>query len=201
MNDEQAATGTDTQVTPENEGTGEPEQTMDELLAQVDSETQPEPAKQEPMEPKAAPLDSARLDRVESFMEAQQQKEATSQFDKAVASAVTRAKDDDVLSGFSDSMIEGSLRLKASKDKRISQAFENQDRDPVTWDKVLGKLIHEIREEQEAKPVPELTNAREAARASVRTHSSNPDPEPVDTSKMGHAQFMRHSDGVAAKGG
>lgn len=197
---EQAATETDTPAKPETEGTGEPEPTMDELLSQVDEETtQPEPAKQEPTEPKEAPLDAERLERVESFMEAQQRKESQSQFDDAVASAVKIAKDDDVLGGFSDSMIEGALRLKAGKDKRISRAFENQDEDPKTWEKVLGVLIREIRGEQEDKPDPELTSAREAVRASVRTHSSSPEPEVVDTSSMSDREFEDHSNKLAAK--
>ncbi len=156
--------------------TTDSEQDIDALLAEFDEKVEPAPV----AEPKTeTPNDDTRIltDYARTAM--------ARDFESAVMETVKSMKGrDENLTHLDDDVLRDLLEVRASRDKRIADAWNSRDQKKGAWEAIEKSLAKEFGAKLGARPDPQLTNDREAARASTRGMSTT---EPSGTPVSGAA--------------
>lgn len=114
-----------------------------------------------------------------------------------LSDTVRKIKDaNDALKTLPDKYVRAALEAEAAEDKRVALAWANRGANPKAWDNIVKALGERMAKEFGARPDPDITDAREAARAAARGTSTPPSDtarKPVaETSRMSDAEFAAY---------
>lgn len=185
----------DGQVSPAADGQDAPD-TLDAALAEFEASSEPEPEQPTTVTTEADPnaLETLRQD-IKDLKTENMQTQTRGDIVEAVK---TLQSDLDDLK-LPDATVTRLLHGYASTDQRFLKAFQSRHNNPNGWNRVLGVVGKEIREEFGSRPDAELTADREAVGAAVR-HASTSSPESaVDGKKlnaMTDAEFDEYKKGL-----
>jgi len=198
MNETQAATDTDDAATQASEGTGEQEPSLEEFLseheeASDDTEQRTDTPPPKDLEGKLERLMSA-VEQQERTIRQEREARASEQADADLTTAVTElAADPDVKTN--QKVVDKYLRGLLLDDKRALSVWINRKSNPDAFKKLLAGAKAELKqarqEDADQDLSDRLTGDRQAARASVRSHSSEPEPEQPNVTEMSDADFAK----------
>ena len=118
-----------------------------------------------------------------SFVDEFREKTIREQTQQDIGKAVELVKEEIGVDA-SDRLIEGLLHRQASTDQRFMKAFQNRDKDPSGWQKILKASAQEFKSDFD-RPDPDTTEDTGAVRAAVRSATNSPPiAETVDPSKL-----------------
>lgn len=183
MNDPQTVTETvDPQAKPATETAGAPEKSVDDLLKEFDTKT--EPTKTTP------PAEDDRLTRVFDYVEAKATEDENRQTETDIASAVKAATGDRELD---PEYVEGKLHYKANTDPAFRNAWMQRHANPEAWGalcKAYGKELAAT-----SKVDQPASEDRAALSAAVRSQSTKPaeaPPSEKDIRRMTDSELAAH---------
>lgn len=188
--------------------TAEPEAkepSLDELLNEwQDGDEKPEgqgdkkPAGEAPDKKTERQEPNERLDRALSYIEQQQQREIRESTTRDVTAAVNTLREHEALSKVPDRLLRGALYDLAESDKRFLGAWQARDRDPKRFERLIRAAAEDLAAEFTQAPDEQLTEDREAARASVRSQSGPARPAEPDLKSMSDDEIIDLTDREAA---
>lgn len=151
------------------------DQSLEELLAEFEGETIPEPTKTD-----EAPDPMKRIEELEQNL-------AREKTEQEISGLVSRIKGEDDIDPV---LIRGVLNAKADSDPNLLKAFENKNTNPKAWKQVEGKLAEDIRSMLGPRIDQRVTEDVAAITAAVRGSSTKaPDPTTPNYSAMSDAEF------------
>lgn len=166
------------------------EPSLDELLADFGLDSKSDEATNKQSETRSDVKDDLQdvVSYVRSEIETKQQERDSSD----LASAVESVKGD---LDIDPELVEGWLNARASKDKRLTQLWENRGSDPARWNKAVEALGRDFAKVMGSKPNSEISEDVEAVAAAVRGASTkNPEPTddiPDNVEQMSGAEFEK----------
>jgi len=185
------------------EETAVPEETpkepsLDELLNEWSSEDgKPEETPKADPSPAKEALDPTKIETLANYVEQQQQRELQETFERDVGAAVKALKENDVLSKVPDRFVRGALEELARTDERFMAAWQNRHRDEARFQRVIKGVAEDFATELGSQPDDQLTEDREAVRASVRTQSTASQPAEPDVRDMSPNEIIAFTDKLA----
>ncbi|MGI9506070.1 MAG: hypothetical protein ACR2RE_23770 [Geminicoccaceae bacterium] len=198
MTDTQAVAGQpNTNAEHSAEGDGAQEPTVDELLKQFETATEPE----QPDPAKAATdLTADDVKSVVSWANEERVRRSTERVEKDIAEAVETVKGElDIDPGIVRDLMYG----RASTDSRFMRAFQQRHTSPEAWMEVQKAFGRELAAKFKpgATTDPDLSDDRAALESAVRSAATRPtgDDAPPDFASMSDAEFARHQKKVIKK--
>lgn len=193
MSDEQAVVETtDAPVKPEAEAGDAQEKTVEELLNEFETETEPTPEK--PGGTEQSKIDWL-VQREEERAKLETRQTTQSTVNETVAE-IKKSLEIDV----PDRMIRGDLYARAEDDERFLVAFRDRRKNPSAWKGVVSNIAKEIRQDFENRPDADATADRNAVQTAVRSISGAPrESAPAsnaDMENMPDAEFNKMLDGM-----
>lgn len=140
-------------------------------------------------------VDNNQISEILDYVRTKRQQDQAQETEQAVTKAVETIKGNETLASQPDWVIEGALHAQANKDPRIQRAFQNRQKDPEGWNKVLRGVGDKLAADMKEKPDEKLTEDRDAARAAVSgqksSESNDAKPDPKELNSLSDEEFER----------
>ena len=171
MSDETKPTAPESESGDAQAANNQAEPTLDDLLAEFDSQAASEPASEPAVEPKlsAADLQSA-LREVQQFQNERQQERVSKDISQAVE-AVRGELDPEA-----DELVRGWLDVQAQNDARFRAAWQSRHTDPAKWNRVLKGMADQFAAKYGKRFGKADQDDREAMAAAVRVAGRHSQP-------------------------
>lgn len=171
MSDETKPTAPEPESGDAQAANNQAEPTLDDLLAEFDSQAASEPASEPAVEPKlsAADLQSA-LREVQQFQSERQQERVSKDISQAVE-AVRGELDPEA-----DELVRGWLDVQAQNDARFRTAWQSRHTDPAKWNRVLKGMSDQFAAKYGKRFGRADQDDREAMAAAVRVAGRHSQP-------------------------
>lgn len=169
MSDEMQPTASGNQPDDAQASQNQAEPTLDDLLAEFDSQAEPEPEPK--VDPKLSAADlQAALREVQQFQSERQQERVSKDIGQAVE--VVRGE----LDPEADELVRGWLDVQAQSDARFRAAWQSRHADPVKWNRVLKGMADQFATKYGKRFGRSDQDDREAMAAAVRTAGRHSQP-------------------------
>ncbi len=153
--------------------TTDSEQDIDSLLAEFDEKVETAPVEQ----PKAEPTPQKGSDDDTAVLVDFARTQMAAAHENAVMDTAKSIKGrDETLADLDDDVLRDLLEMRASRDRRIADAWNARSEKPGAWEAIEKSLAKEFGEKLGARPDPQLTSDRESVRASTRGMSTTEPP-------------------------
>ncbi len=188
MTDTHTATATDGQGQPAPEETsGEPKQTLDELLKGYET-TETEKPEQKPQ---SDAIDPAQFKSVVDYVAQDAERKNNEAFERDFAGAVKTVIGDDLT--VNEKLVNAYVMDRLQKTPGGPQAWTQRNANPLGFQQVLKGIRQELVDMNQEKPDEELTNNRSAMRSAITGTSAAPVEQDSDfeqkINKMSPAEF------------
>lgn len=172
MSEEQAVEGETNDTQSDVSEGADAQDDLDSLLKQFEEDTQ---------EGEQQDTDFSKDDLKEavSYIKESQEREWREKTQADIEKSVKSTQEVLQESGFDlpDNLVEGYLNLKAQRDRRVLNAFNQRQKSPDTWNQVLKGVSKELVNTLKNQPDKEATSDHEAVASAVRSASTKT-PEP-----------------------
>lgn len=169
MSDEMQPTASGNEPDSAQASQNQAEPTLDDLLAEFDSQAEPEPEPKGDPKLSAADLQAA-LREVQQFQSERQQERVSKDISQAVE-AVRGELDPEA-----DELVRGWLDVQAQSDARFRAAWQSRHSDPVKWNRVLKGMADQFATKYGKRFGRSAEDDREAMAAAVRTAGRHSQP-------------------------
>lgn len=174
------------------------EKSLEDFLKEVEQAQQPRQEADPPPAPKVSVEDVVRTVQTVQNNEMEGRRQKATQ-DLSAAVGALRGMDED-MKRIPEWAVRGALMDKLQNDGRFLQVWLNRHADPARWEGARDALGKELLKDVQGAPDPDLTGARQAARAAVRGNPGKNTPDaPPDFSKMSPAEIVAFSNEHARK--
>lgn len=171
MSDETKPTAPESESGDAQAANNQAEPTLDDLLAEFDSQAESEPTPEPKVDQKVSAADlQAALREVQQFQSERQQERVSKDISQAVE-AVRGELDPEA-----DELVRGWLDVQAQNDARFRAAWQSRHTDPNKWNRVLKGMADQFATKYGKRFGKADQDDREAMAAAVRTASRHSQP-------------------------